>query len=80
MQCKIISKEEVCRVIQKKKAGEFTHAINQLETGEALCISVQEFKQRFNTSIPHYFLGKYNRGRKLVSCQRVGDFYYIIKL
>ena len=76
----IITKEEVRRVIEKKKAGEYTNAINQLETGEALCISVQEFKRRFDTSIPHYFLGKFNRGRKLVSCQRVGDFYYIIKL
>jgi hypothetical protein len=76
----VITKEEVRRVIENKKLGEFTAAINKLESGEALCISVQAFKRRFNTSIPHYFLGKYNRGRKLVSCQRVGDFYYVIKL
>jgi hypothetical protein len=76
----VISKEQVSRAIEKKKAGEFTAAINQLEHGEALSISVHEFKRRFNTSIPHYFLGKYNRGSKVVSCLRVVDYYYIIKL
>ncbi len=75
-----ISKEEVRRVIENKKAGEFTAVINQLESGEALCLSIQEFKRRFDTSIPHYFLGRYNRGQKLVSCLRVGDCYFVIKL
>jgi len=76
----IINKEQVSRLIEARKEGEFTSAIKQLEKGSALCISPQEFKKHFNTSIPHYFLGKYNRGQKVVSCLRFGEFYYVIKL
>ena len=76
----IVSKEQVSRIIEQKKQGEFTDAINQLEPGSALCISPQEFKMRFDTPIPHYFLGKYNRGQKRVSCLKFGDWYYVIKL
>ena len=76
----ILTKEQVSRIVEAKKAGEFTQAINQLEPGAALRISPQEFKMRFDTSIPHYFLGKYNRGQKMVSCMRFGDYYYVIKL
>ena len=54
--------------------------LNYLEKGAALRISPQEFKMRFDTSIPHYFLGKYNRVQKTVSCMRFGDYYYVIKL
>ena len=76
----IVNKEQVSRLMAAKKEGEFTGAINQLEKGSALRISPQEFKKRFNTSIPHYFLGKYNRGQKTVSCLQFGEYYYIIKL
>jgi hypothetical protein len=76
----IVPKEQVSRIVEAKKAGEFTIAINQLEKGAALRISPQEFKMRFDTSIPHYFLGKYNREQKTVSCMRFGDYYYVIKL
>ena len=76
----IVNKELVSRLMAAKKEGEFTSAINQLEPGSALRISPQEFKKRFNTSIPHYFLGKYNRGQKTVSCLQFGEYYYIIKL
>ena len=76
----IVSKEQVSRIIEQKKQGEFTGAINQLEPGSALRISPQEFKMRFDTPIPHYFLGKYNRGQKMVSCIRFGEYYYVIKL
>lgn len=76
----VVSKEHVSRIKEAKKEGEFTCAINQLERGSALRISPQEFKKRFDTPIPHYFLGKYNRGQKRVSCLKFGDWYYIIKL
>jgi hypothetical protein len=74
----IVTKEQVNRLIQNKKEGEYASAIRQLEKGAALCISTREWKRR--TSIPYYFLGKFNRNRKMVSCQKVGDFYFIIKL
>ena len=80
MKTETVTKEQVSRLIQAKKEGEFTRAINQLEKGSALRISPEEFKKRFNTSIPHYFLGKYNRGQKTVSCLQFGDYYYVIKL
>ena len=76
----VISKEQVAYIKEAKKEGEFTRAINQLEPGSALRISPQEFKKRFNTPVPHYFLGKFNRGQKRVSCLKFGDWYYIIKL
>ena len=76
----VVSKEHVSRMKKTKKEGEFTSAINQLEPGAALRISPQEFKLRFDTPIPNYFLGKYNRGQKRVSCLKFGDWYYIIKL
>ena len=74
----IITKEQVNQLIQCKKEGEFANAIRQLEKGAALCISPHEWKRR--TPIPYYFLGKFNRSRKVVSCQKVGEFYFIIKL
>jgi hypothetical protein len=76
----IVSKEQVSLIVQAKKEGEFTRAINLLEPGCALRIFPQEFKQRFDTPVPHYFLGKYNRRKKTVSCLKYGDCYYIIKL
>ncbi len=76
----IVPKEQVSRIIEQKKQGAFTSAINQLEPGSALRISPQEFKMRFDTSVPHYFLGKYNRRQKTVSCIRYGEYYYVIKL
>lgn len=76
----VVSKEQVSRIVEAKKEGEFTGAINQLEPGSALRISPQEFKKRFATPVPHYFLGKYNRGQKMVSCIRFGEYYYVIKL
>ena len=74
----IVNKEQVNRLIKSKKEGEFANAIRQLERGAALCISPHEWKKR--TSIPYYFLGKYNRGKKVVSCLRFGEYYYVIKL
>jgi hypothetical protein len=76
----IVSKEQVRQIVQAKKEGEFTRVISLLEPGCALRISPQEFKQRFDTPIPLYFLGKYNRKKKTVSCLKYGDSYYIIKL
>lgn len=76
----VVSKEQVSRIRDAKKEGEFTGAINQLEPGTALKISPHEFKKRFATPVPNYFLGKYNRGQKTVSCIRFGEYYYIIKL
>ena len=76
----VVSREQVNRIKEAKRDGEFTGAINQLEPGTALRISPHEFKKRFNTPIPDYFLGKYNRGQKRVSCLKFGDWYYIIKL
>ena len=76
----IVTKEQVSRLMEAKKEGEFTGTIKKLEKGGALRISPQEFKKHFNTSIPHYFLGKYNRGQKTVSCLQFGEYYYVIKL
>lgn len=76
----IVSKEQVNRIKEAKKEGEFTRAINQLEPGSALRISPHEFKKRFSTPVADYFLGKFNRGQKRVSCLKFGDWYYIIKL
>ena len=76
----VVSREQVNRIKAAKKDGEFTGAINQLEPGSALRISPHEFKKRFATSVPNYFLGKYNREKKTISCLKYGDCYYIIKL
>ena len=74
----IVNKEQVRRLLKAKEEGEFTSIINQLEKGGALCISTQEWQKR--TPIPYYFLGKYNRGQKIVSVLRFGQLYYVIKL
>ena len=77
---RIVNKEEVGRIIAEKRAGIFATAINKLEPGQALSISIEEFKQHYSTPIPLFFHSKFNRGRKLISCQRVGDTYFVIKL
>jgi len=76
----IVSKEQVSRIRQAKKEGLFSGAIDKLEPGSALRISPHEFKKRFTTSVPNYFLGKFNRGQKTISCISFGEYYYIIKL
>jgi hypothetical protein len=78
MSYKIIPSEEVVRLVEAKKQGEFSATINKLEKGSALCIPVRDWNRR--TSAAHYFLGKYNRGRKTVSVLRIGEYYYVVKL
>ena len=74
----IVTQEFVSQMIDDKKKGEFSKAIKTLQKGQALCISPKEWRKR--TSIPHYFLGKYNRDEKTVSVLRLGDYYYVIRL
>jgi hypothetical protein len=74
----IVTQDFVKQIIEDRKNGEFSKTINKLKKGEALCISPLEWRKR--TSIPHYFLGKYNRDEKTVSVLRVGDYYYVIRL
>ena len=74
----VVSQEIVNRIKEEKKGGEFSKAISSLKKGEALCISLMEWRRR--TSIPHYFLSKYNRRQKTVSVLRIGDCYYVIKV
>jgi hypothetical protein len=74
----IVRQELVKEIIEDKKNGEFTKTINKLKQGEALCISPLEWRRK--TSIPHYFLGKYNRQGKTLSVLRLGDNYYVIRL
>ena len=74
----IVPQQLIKQLIDDKKKGEFSNTIKKLQKGEALCISPKEWRRR--TSIPHYFLGKYNRDEKTVSVLRLGDYYYVIRL
>ena len=74
----IVTQEFVKELIEDKKNGDFSRTIKKLQKGEALRISTKEWRRR--TTIPHYFLGKYNRDEKTVSVLRLGDYYYVIRL
>lgn len=76
----IISKDVVRKIVAAHKGGEYAQVINQLKPGEALRISHKDFKIRYDTPLTQYFLGKFNRNGKTISCLKYGDYYYIIKL
>ena len=74
-----ISAEEVTRILGNRTSrNEFAAQVQELKKGEALKISISEWKKK--TSIPLYFSGAFNKKGKVVSCRKVNADYYIIKL
>lgn len=80
MVMELITKVEVEKLMEVRKKGPYGHAVDQLQPGEALKISPREFRLKYDTPVPDYFLGRFNRQGKTISCLKHGEYYYIVKL
>jgi len=74
----VIERDEVQKCLAAQKAGLYSEVLERMECGMALRFGPGEWSMR--TSLPLYFLGKYNRGKKTVSVRKVGQDWLVVKL